>query len=69
MSPDIAIGRISPVYGAPLFENITKAFQSKIVDWVKVMAYAFRAETPIGKCRFPCGELTRGSLWTERKTG
>ncbi len=52
-----------------LLDNMISAFEPKVVGSVKIMAYAFRAETPIGKWRFPCGEFTRGSLWTECKTG
>jgi hypothetical protein len=52
-----------------ILENMISAFEPKIVGSAKIMAYAFQAETPTGKRRLPCGEFTRGSLWTERKTG
>jgi hypothetical protein len=45
------------------------AFEPKTVGSVKIVAYAFQAKTPTGKRGLPCGEFTRGSLWTECKTG
>jgi hypothetical protein len=54
------------VYGAPLFENMISAFEPKTVGSVKIMAYAFRAETPAGRRRLPRGEFTPGSLWREK---
>ena len=50
-------------------ENMISAFEPKTVGSLNIMACAFQAKTPTGKRGLPCGEFTRGSLWTECKTG
>src|SRR5664279_5112346 len=49
----VRVRRDNQALSIAILENMIRAFEPKTVGSVKIMAYAFRAETPIGKWRSP----------------